>query len=291
VDDVAELEARLRTRLGPLKPPTLKPFSMSFRTTDDQMLVKVYRGVEPNLRQRRELDALRIAPTFGLAVPRVLDHGQVGGHTWTAFEIVPGRPADCDAAFLPQATAVMSTLHHHVAMSGAGSGWATTAGSALSNSGHLAAQLSVKAREMPWWSPIFEALRAIDGLPSVHLHGDLKPEHILLSPSGPTVVDWEASGRGPAACDYADAVFHVTRDLLYAGERMEPLPLPAELPAGLASVLAWRLVIWADRRRDEDLAHLPSGALIDLAAQEQPEIAARNAAVIIDQMRRAGTPR
>jgi hypothetical protein len=68
------------------------------------------------------------------------------------------------------------------------------------------------------------------------------------------VVDWEASARGPAVVDYTDVVFHLVRDLLYEG-----VP-PKDVPVGLMTrlpfsgpVLAWRLLLWLDRRRPEDI--------------------------------------
>lgn len=39
----------------------------------------------------------------------------------------------------------------------------------------------------------------------VVVHGDLHPGNVLLSPSGPVVIDWSNAGRGPAGADVADA--------------------------------------------------------------------------------------
>jgi aminoglycoside phosphotransferase (APT) family kinase protein len=57
------------------------------------------------------------------------------------------------------------------------------------------------------------AIPADDALPArfrppdesdVVVHGDLHPGNVLLSPSGPVVIDWANGGRGPAGADVAD---------------------------------------------------------------------------------------
>jgi aminoglycoside phosphotransferase (APT) family kinase protein len=39
----------------------------------------------------------------------------------------------------------------------------------------------------------------------VVVHGDLHPANVLMSRSGPVVIDWSNAGRGPAGADVADA--------------------------------------------------------------------------------------
>jgi len=39
----------------------------------------------------------------------------------------------------------------------------------------------------------------------VVVHGDLHPGNVILSRSGPVVIDWTSGGRGPAGADVADA--------------------------------------------------------------------------------------
>jgi aminoglycoside phosphotransferase (APT) family kinase protein len=43
------------------------------------------------------------------------------------------------------------------------------------------------------------------GRGDVLVHGDLHPANVLLSASGPVVIDWSNGGRGPAGADVADA--------------------------------------------------------------------------------------
>src|SRR5690606_20908315 len=93
-----------------------------------------------------------------------------------------------------------------------------------------------------------EVLQHLESHPVVYLHGDLKPEHLLVDVRQLSVVDWEASARGPAVIDYADVVFHLVRDLLYAGLNADRLPidLMTRLPFS-GPVLAWRLLLWLER--------------------------------------------
>jgi len=54
----------------------------------------------------------------------------------------------------------------------------------------------------------FEGLRGRFGRPAhddVVVHGDLHPGNVILSRSGPVVIDWTSAGRGPAGADVADA--------------------------------------------------------------------------------------
>jgi aminoglycoside phosphotransferase (APT) family kinase protein len=43
------------------------------------------------------------------------------------------------------------------------------------------------------------------GPDDVVVHGDLHPDNVLLSASGPVVIDWSNAGRGPGGADVADA--------------------------------------------------------------------------------------
>ncbi|HEY4027027.1 MAG TPA: phosphotransferase [Candidatus Dormibacteraeota bacterium] len=56
--------------------------------------------------------------------------------------------------------------------------------------------------------PAADGLRQAFGNPArgdVVVHGDLHPGNVLLSPTGPVVIDWSSGGRGPAGADVADA--------------------------------------------------------------------------------------
>jgi aminoglycoside phosphotransferase (APT) family kinase protein len=292
VHDVAAVTAELADRFGPLTAPMIKPYSLSLRTIDNKLLIKVYRGIDPTARQQRELDAVAIAPTLGVSVPEVLDHGHVSDVSWTAFEILAAAAgtATPDSSFLAQVGPVMAALHRS-APGGAGPGWISDNSVGLTNREHLIRQLSVRAQSAPWWAAIAEGLRALDDEPAVYLHGDLKPEHLLTSTGGVWVVDWEASARGAAACDHADAIFHLLRDLIYTDQSTVDTAPVAASPVGLAPALAWRLTIWADRRRPADLDHLPHDVLATMAAGMEIPAAVEATAAVIRRMRRAGTPR
>lgn len=103
------------------------------------------------------------------------------------------------------------------------------------------------------------------------LHLDLHPRNVLLSPSGPVVIDWANAARGPASLDPALAIAIFTSAKAHAGpeeralivsfieafaQHFEPLDLRASMPlavrlraddpnvtdperAELATLMAW----------------------------------------------------
>jgi hypothetical protein len=290
-----DVSTYLTARFGPLNMSAVKPFSVSHRTADNQTIIKIYRVIDPVGRQQREVEALTVAPTLGLAVPTVLDHGRIDDLAWAAFAVVPGTPGDLaerGASFLAQARDVMAALHRHECHGVPGPGWSSGEAAPGATSTHLTAQLSARAATMPWWPTLADHLRQLDEQPLVRLHGDLKPEHLIVGPEDIYVVDWEACARGPAACEYADVIFHLARDLVYAGDRPRlPLDILAEFPPGLPVALAWRLVQWADRRRPDDLALLPATLLLQLTQERDEARAATLVAAIVTRMRALGTPR
>ncbi len=104
------------------------------------------------------------------------------------------------------------------------------------------------------------------------LHLDLHPENVLLSPSGPVIIDWTNAARGPAAADVADAWLVISaagvpgsrsRAALVAAaqgtfarlfRRAAGLELTAALPAAAARRLADRNLGDRERRRIRRLA-------------------------------------
>ncbi|MDT0274543.1 phosphotransferase [Blastococcus goldschmidtiae] len=107
------------------------------------------------------------------------------------------------------------------------------------------------------------------------LHLDLHPENVLLTPSGPVVIDWTNAARGPAAADVADAWLVISaasvpgsrsRAAVVAAaqgsfarlfRRAAGLDLTSALPAAAARRLADRNLGVRERRRIRHLAGLP----------------------------------
>lgn len=107
------------------------------------------------------------------------------------------------------------------------------------------------------------------------LHLDLHPENVLLTPSGPVVIDWTNAARGPGAADVADAWLVISAASL-PGSRWQAAvvaaaqgsfarlfrraagqDLTAALPAAGARRLADRNLGARERRRIRHLAGLP----------------------------------
>lgn len=246
-----ELRVDLERRFGELRATAPKPFSSHYWDRAGKILVKIYRGIEPSARQQREIEALTDAPGLGINVPMPLACGQHDGMAWTALTVVPGESitlrTDADArAYARVVRSVTEPLRTWTA-SGAGSGWR---GEPQRTSAFLEAQLSATLRRSAAWEPFEQSLRCLDGLPCVHLHGDLKPDHLILGDHGVYLVDWEACSRGPAVLDEVDVTFRVAREVVYAGLTVES---PFEDMSGTephSAALSWRLALWLDRRHD-----------------------------------------
>ncbi|GGU77423.1 hypothetical protein GCM10010211_49180 [Streptomyces albospinus] len=279
-------------------PAAVKPNSITRWALDGSSLLKVYRTITPHERRRREVHALKIAAGWGLSVPSVVATGEHGAHPWAVFGAVPGKPYSIRTArgvqgFVRRVGTATQQLHHGVVGMRPGSGWRWNPGDTLgSNRGFLLDQLTSRCRQLSWWHDLEDALEPCDELPTVYLHGDLKPEHLLFDGERLHIVDWEASGRGPAMSDQADAVFHVIRDLIYTAVT------PRRLPVGLVSqlgapgaALAWRLALWLDRRRSGDIHLIPARDLYQLAAEDDPLAACEQLARQVSRLRTAGVPR
>ncbi|MGW4285441.1 aminoglycoside phosphotransferase family protein [Streptomyces sp. NPDC004673] len=237
---------------GPFGRATVKPYSRTKLAVDGGSLLKVYVGVDPEGRRRREAETVRRATGWGLSVPEVLATGRCATGSWSLFRVLPGVPCGVrtDRAieeYIGHVLAVTHRLHRSSPGLTPGSGWTGERGRPALQHHLLLDQLSPRCRLRPWWAVLAEALQPLESHPAVYLHGDLKPEHLLLDDHQLSVVDWEASARGPAVVDYTDVVFHLVRDLLYEGVKPGriSIDLITRLPFS-GPVLAWRLLLWLD---------------------------------------------
>ncbi|WP_051774240.1 aminoglycoside phosphotransferase family protein [Streptomyces sp. NRRL S-237] len=295
--NVEATELETEHRLGPFGLATVKPYSRTRRSVDGSALMKVYLGIDPEGRRLREVETVGLAAIRGFSVPAVLATGQDSSGSWTVFRMLPGTPCSIgtDRAieeYLGHVLDVAGRLHQPAAGLPPGSGWTAGPGDPTTQSCFLLAQLSGRCRTRPWWAAMEKALQPLESHPVVHLHGDLKPEHLLVDGGGLHVVDWEASGRGPAVVDYADVVFHLIRDLIYEDALPGRIPVDrmSELPLE-GPVLAWRLLLWLDRRRPSDLDLISTHDVDRLTAEEHPAAACMELARVVSFLRAAGVPR
>jgi hypothetical protein len=284
---------------GPFRPATFKAFSITRRTVDGRSLLKIYRGVEPRARRDREVDALKLASQWSLSVPDVLAIGEQADTSWVVLSIVPGTQSSTTTtseidAYIHRALALGAALCRQVDHLTPGSGWRQD-GNGTANTAHhhlLLGQLSPRCRRQPWWEDLHAALAPLDQEPTIYLHGDIKPEHLLVDGETVHIVDWEASARGPAACDHADIMFHLVRDLVYAD--VDPQRLPADVIGRVpvaGAVLAWRVVQWLDRRRPGDIGTLSPDDLQRLAHTPNSADAVQTLGRFIARSRCYGIPR
>lgn len=285
-------------RYGPFAAPTVKPCSKVQRSLDGGSLVKIYRGVEPEARRLREAEALGLGARHGLSVPTVLATGQNGGQSWLVFEAVPGEPCvigteDGVREYLNHVVAVMDRLHRPVDGLSPGPGWGAEEYDESWTLGcYLLGQLSERCRRKSWWTTLRDVLSHLESHPTVLLHGDLKPEHVLVDNGLVHVVDWEASGRGPAVLDHADVAYHLVRDLIYTDVRSRGVPTDLLSQLSLnGPALAWRVVRWLDRRRPSDVDLVSEGDIRRLAAADSPAAVSAELFRLISLLRDFGVPR
>ncbi|MFC9693298.1 phosphotransferase family protein [Kribbella sp. NPDC056951] len=290
VSDWAELLPGVRREV-------VKPLSI-MRWGDPGWVWKVYRGFEPYERLGREAEAVRMAAGWGIAVPRVLATGLHEDGPWSVFSVVPGtrRPLRSEhdvRRHLRDVRRLVETLGANSVGLAPGAGWAKSSSDAPT--GHrqfLLEQLSERCRAYEWWGALHRSLLIIESEPTVYLHGDMKAEHFLIAEDAAHVVDWEACGRGPVACDHADVVFHLLRDLIHDG-----VAVPSTVVALLAelgspgAVLAWRLVRWLDRRRPEDLLLVSPREVTELAVESDAAAACHRLLQVMTALRAKGVPR
>lgn len=282
--------------LGPLVRLHDKPLSTIWKAPAKGTLLKVYRQLEPHARRDREVEALALAGRWGLPVPSVRGTGGMNS-PWVRLDLVPGTSCAISTAdeverYIRLATALMSTLRSRSLDLRPGSGWELSSQNSASHLAHLLGQLSPRCRRESWWPALSDALSTLNEEQTVYLHGDIKPDHFLVGKHGIHVVDWEAAARGPAACDAIHTVFHLVRDLVYAPT--PPGTLPVEQISNIAvsaGIAAWRIVLWLDRRRPQDLSELPCGSLDRLLASSTTVDVVNEIARLIAELRDLGVPR
>lgn len=293
--DVRVREAELR--YGPFGSATVKPYAMTRRAVDGRSLLKIYAGIDPEGRRQREAETVRRAAHWNLSVPEVLATGRCDAGSWSVFRMLPGVQCgvSTDRAideYIDHVLGLTGRLHRSWPDLTPGSGWSSDRGSPATQYQFLLDQLSPRCQERPWWAALAEALQPLEAHPVVYLHGDLKPEHLLVDDHQLSVVDWEASARGPAIVDYADVAFHLVRDLLYGG--VKPCRVPIDLVTRLpfsGPVLAWRLLLWLDRRRPQDIDLIAARDVHRLAAEDYASAAYASLGRAVSAMRAAGVPR
>ncbi|WP_234432121.1 aminoglycoside phosphotransferase family protein [Streptomyces sp. NRRL S-378] len=290
-------ETDIEHHLGPFGPESVKPHSRTRRAMDGSALLKVYVEIDPEGRRRREADTVGRAVLRGVSAPAVLATGKGEAGSWTVFRMLPGMPCSISAheaieEYIGHVLDVSGRLHQPAVDFTPGFGWERRQAGPVSQHQFLLDQLTSRCRRRPWWAVLEGFLYPLDSQPVVYLHGDLKPEHLLVDGGLLHVVDWEASACGPAVVDYTDVVFHLVRDLLYAGVPPErvPVDLLTAMPFS-GPVLAWRLLLWLDRRRPHDIDLLSTHDVSRLAAEEQPTAAYRALARSVAVLRAAGVPR
>jgi hypothetical protein len=282
---------------GPLELLHDKPLSTVWTAPSRKALLKIYQQIEPRARRDREVTALTLAKEWGVAVPAVCGTGNVAESSWALLDLIPAAPcpigtASGVGAYIQHTAVLVSALQSRSVNLRPGNGWLQTRLDCASHREFLLGLLSTRCRTQPWWNALSDALSTLDGEKTVYLHGDIKPEHVLVGSDGAHVVDWEAAARGPASCDTVHAVFHLIRDLVYAAPPPTAVPIEQLSTFAVPAVVAaWRIVHWLDRRRPADLNALQPDTLHRLLTTATAAGVAYELTRVVADLRARGVPR
>ncbi|WP_170180448.1 aminoglycoside phosphotransferase family protein [Actinomadura pelletieri] len=277
---------------------TISGYSATSRNAANTAIFKAYLTLDSRGRARREALALGRARDLGMMVPELMAFGAAGDTYWSLLSVMPGkslavRSEDGLLEFFDTASRALAPLHAKPAPN-ARSCWAGPGGSTTDL---LLGQLTSRWAHHAWADDLRAALWTAERIPRVLLHGDVKPDHLIVSDDTVSVVDWEAAACGPITLDHADMIFHALRDLAF-NDGVEPDPAgvaaalgPWRVGDAITGLLTWRLVLWADRRRREDFARLPASLLRRLLDSRTIDDAVALTWQVINTMKDGGTPR
>ncbi|MBO0610696.1 phosphotransferase [Myceligenerans salitolerans] len=225
-------------------------YSVVERSAGGSEFRKTYLRVRTTARLHAERAGITAARRVGLETPAIAQAGSSRTDSWIVLAAIPGESLSASSAedlteFVRVVRDVSLALDR---IPCAGAGWAPS-------STRLLTPCAPSFQGRPWFPTLAEYLDKIDRLPVAALHGDLKPEHLIVGPARYAVIDWEGFDVGPVAVDHAHAAFHAVRDALLS--ELDPAVLaPLEDLNLVGPVLAWRLALWLDRRRPGDLGLL-----------------------------------
>jgi aminoglycoside phosphotransferase (APT) family kinase protein len=109
------------------------------------------------------------------------------------------------------------------------------------------------------------ALALLESLPGGHAlcHGDFHPDNVMMTASGPLVIDWMSAKRGCPAADFARTVMILSMTTLPTGT----LPLEGVLINALRRVLLRAYMRRYRQLRPDDAAHLADWLPVNAAAR------------------------
>jgi GNAT superfamily N-acetyltransferase len=223
----------------------------------DDAVLKLIRPGMPDGMADFEARVAAVVESADLPAPRLLERVTVDGRPGLVYERVVGPSMLEEVGRRPRSTASLARrfAELHVRTNAA-------AGDDLPD---LRTRLgeSIAASGLPD-GLIAAALALLDPLPpgNAVLHGDLHPGNVIMSPTGPEIIDWMTVARGDPAADVARTLFLLRDSIVPGASRLQlgalrlirPWFARAYLDAyrrqtdlDLGRVRAWRPVVLAAR--------------------------------------------
>ena len=170
----------------------------------DDRVVKVLRPGFPDAQGEAEALAASLADRAGIGAPAFFGSTRVDGRFGLVYERVEGESMlerlTSRAASVGSLATTLGTLHAgmHQAAGEALPPFRAAIETALEGSQRHAGAVTVS-----------EALRRVRDLPdgTALCHGDVHPGNVMMSASGPRMIDWLTASSGPPAADVARTLF------------------------------------------------------------------------------------
>ncbi len=207
---------------------------------DDGLVLRLMRSSDDRPTLVRSTAASEAAREAGVSTPRVVDVIEVGDYPAQIIERVDGPDLFTHLANnplrLPKIAAMLAKVHielHRV-----------VAPADLASS-HDSFAPRIEASDLVPTAVKSLALSTLADLPTGDMicHGDFHPGNVLLSKTGPMLIDWTGATRGDPMADFAR-----TRMMLQIGELPPGAPIVVRALATVGRGALWRLYDRAYRR-------------------------------------------
>jgi aminoglycoside phosphotransferase (APT) family kinase protein len=240
---------------------------------DDGLVLRLMRSPDDGATLVHSTAASEAAREAGVATPRVVDVIKVGSYPAQIIERVDGPDLFAHLANnplrLPKVAAMLAKVHAELHRVVAPAGL---------TSSHDSFAARIEASELVPPAVKSLALGALADLPTgdIICHGDFHPGNVLLSKTGPMLIDWTGATRGDPTADFAR-----TKMMLQIGELPPGAPVAIRALATVGRGALWRIYDRAYRRiRSTDLELLDRWTFVAAACRLSENIVEERPALL-----------